>query len=273
MTLNEAVRALTAAGIDDAKNDAVTLFCAVSEKSRASVMFSMNDELEDTPYFERFMYFLSRRLSREPLQYILGKWSFYGDEYTVSPACLIPRADTEIIVDEVLANLVPKSKIADLCSGSGCIGIAVLRNSDAVCDSFDISEDALKLSEKNARDFGVSERIRFHKADMTKDSIGGVYDIIVSNPPYIKRHDMETLSPEVKKEPYIALDGGIDGMDFYRAIVKNYKGNLKDDGIFVFEIGYDEEAEICALSNENGFFCEVKRDYGGNPRAAVLRRK
>ena len=274
MTLNEAVKVLSGAGVDDAKNDVIALWCHTSGASRASVLFSMNDDITESPDFPHFMYLLTRRAEREPLQYLLGKWYFYGDEYTVSPACLIPRADTEIIVEAVLENLRGKDRIADLCCGSGCIGIAVLRNSDAVCDSVDISTDALSVAKKNASDLAVSDRITFTHADVTKPStLGKSYDVIVSNPPYIRPSVMKTLSPEVLSEPNIALDGGDDGMDFYRSILDNYLSDLKDDGTVVFEIGYDQAEEIKELADAHSLSAVIRLDLENRPRAAILKRK
>lgn len=274
MTLHFAVKVLENAGVDDAKNSVLSLWSHVSGKSMASLLFSMDDDLSDSPYFAHFMYLLTRRASREPLQYLLGKWSFYGDEYYVSPACLIPRADTELIVDTVLAHLPKNSRIADICCGSGCIGIAVLRNSDAVCDSVDISEEALEIARKNAESLGVSNRINLHRADVTVSSpLTEKYDVIVSNPPYIRHSVVETLSPEVLCEPKIALDGGDDGLVFYRAILKNFISALKENGKFVFEIGYDQKEDIESIAETFSLSCDIKYDIENRPRAAILKRK
>lgn len=274
MTLRFAVKVLENAGVDDAKNSVLSLWSHVSGKSMASLLFSMDDDLSDSPYFAHFMYLLTRRASREPLQYLLGKWSFYGDEYYVSPACLIPRADTELIVDTVLAHLPKNSRIADICCGSGCIGIAVLRNSDAVCDSVDISEEALEIARKNAESLGVSSRISLHRADVTVSSpLTEKYDVIVSNPPYIRHSVVETLSPEVLCEPKIALDGGDDGLVFYRAILKNFISALKENGKFVFEIGYDQKEDIESIAETFSLSCDIKYDIENRPRAAILKRK
>lgn len=274
MTLRFAVKVLENAGVDDAKNSVLSLWSHVSGKSMASLLFSMDDDLSDSPYFAHFMYLLTRRASREPLQYLLGKWSFYGDEYYVSPACLIPRADTELIVDTVLAHLPKNSRIADICCGSGCIGIAVLRNSDAVCDSVDISEEALEIARKNAESLGVSNRISLHRADVTVSSpLTEKYDVIISNPPYIRHSVVETLSPEVLCEPKIALDGGDDGLIFYRAILKNFISALKENGKFVFEIGYDQKEDIESIAETFSLSCDIKYDIENRPRAAILKRK
>lgn len=271
MTLREAIASLSAAGVPDPKNDAILLFTHVSGRSRASVMFSLDDDISGEPYFNDFLTALNRRREREPLQYIIGKWSFYGDEYKVSPACLIPRPDTETVVDEALALLPPHARVADLCCGSGCIGIALLRNSDAFCDSVDISPDAIEIARENATSLGVSHRIRFIVGDVFDDTLlKGKYDLITSNPPYIRRGCASGLEPELTFEPAIALFGGDDGMDFYRAIVKNFKSRLTPDGAFVFEIGYDQASEIALVAQENKMSTRIVCDLEDRPRAAIL---
>ncbi len=271
MTLREAIALLSAAGVPDPKNDAILLFTFISGRSRASVMFALDDNISGEPYYNDFRAAIHRRMTREPLQYIVGSWCFYGDEYKVSPACLIPRPDTEIIVDEVLARLPKGAHIADLCCGSGCIGIAVLRNSDATCDSVDISPDAIEIAKENAAALGVSHRIGFSVGDVFNASLlSKKYDIIVSNPPYIRHTDVQALAPELAYEPVIALDGGDDGMDFYRAIVRNYKSSLANGGVFVFEIGYDQKDEIASVAAENSMSVKIVCDLESHPRAAIL---
>ncbi len=273
MTPRQAIASLSAAGVPDAKNDVLLLLSAVSGRSLASLMFSLDEDISGEPYYSEFGNAVTRRKSREPLQYIIGKWSFYGDEYKVSPACLIPRPDTETIVDEALAILPRGAHIADLCCGSGCIGIAILKNSDATCDSFDISPDAISIARENASSLGVSHRITFTVGDVFSPSLlSKKYGLIVSNPPYIRHKDVSALAPELAYEPSIALDGGTDGMDFYRAIVKNFVSCLADGGAFVFEIGYDQAEEISAVAKENSMSARIVCDLEDRPRAAILRR-
>lgn len=279
MTLREAVRLLEKAGVEDAKHDALAICEDVSGRSRASMMFSLDEDLSGEPYFEEFLRRIDRRANREPLQYILGKWSFFGDEYFVSPSCLIPRADTETVVDVLLGELKNGDRIADLCCGSGCIGIAALRNSDACCVSVDISEDALAVARKNAVSLGVSNRIRLDLCDVLDlNSVKAVFagekfDVIASNPPYIKPSDAESLAPELAYEPHIALFGGEDGMLFYRTITENFLPYLSEDGAFVYEIGHDEDADIREIAEKNLLSCTVVTDIEKRPRAAILKRQ
>lgn len=278
MTLRTTIHLLENVGVTDARNDAFALCEAVSGRSRATLMFSLDDELDSEPYFERFQALLNRRLNREPLQYILGKWSFFGDEYAVSPDCLIPRADTEVLVEVLLKELNNGKKLADICCGSGCIGIAALRNSSAECVSVDISEKALDIASKNADSLGVADRIEFgicnvlDKADVDAFFRGLEFDVIASNPPYIKLADAENLAPELSYEPSIALFGGEDGMIFYKSITHNFLPYLKRSGSFVFEIGFDEENDIKNIADTYGLSCRIVTDLENRPRVAVLKK-
>lgn len=278
MTLRDAIHSLENVGVTDARNDVFALCEAVSGRSRAALMFSLDDDISDEPYFERFRELLRRRLEREPLQYILGKWSFFGDEYTVSPDCLIPRADTEVLVEELLVELTGKEKFADICCGSGCIGIAALRNSSAECVSVDISEKALEIAKKNADSLGVADRIRFGSCDVLDKAAvdaffrGSEFDVIASNPPYIKLADAKDLAPELSYEPSIALFGGDDGMIFYKSITHNFLPYLKRSGSFMFEIGFDEEKDIKKIADDCGLSCRIVTDIENRPRVAVLKK-
>ena len=253
MTINEIKAALESAGIDNADGEAYIL------KEEFD-----GDALETA---------LARRINREPLQYIIGKWPFFREEYFVSPDCLIPRSDTEVLVERLVKHLPQGARFLDLCTGSGCIAISLAKNRpDTSGIGADISEDALKMAEKNAAHnrCGTCE---FLRADVCQKSpFAEQFDCIVSNPPYITEAAMETLAPELAFEPRIALAGGEDGMDFYRAILQNFTANLKPDGCFAFELGYDQRDAIHALAEKHGFFAEDIYDYGGNFRAAILKR-
>ena len=214
---------------------------------------------------------LRRRCSREPLQYIIGRWPFFREEYFVSPDCLIPRADTEVLVEHLVKTLPQGARFLDLCTGSGCIAISLAKNrSDLIGAAADISEGALAMAKKNAAHNGVAS-LRIFKADVTKPSqTTEQFDCITANPPYIRTAVVDTLAAELTHEPRIALDGGADGMDFYHAIVQNYAGNLRKGGCFAFEFGYDQRGDAAALAAQYGYaFFEIY-DYGGNFRAAIL---
>ena len=274
MTLRELASRLADAGIDSAKSDTLLIAEKVSGIGRASLMARFDEDISAQPWYAEAESMISRRVSREPLQYILGKWEFYGDVYTVTPACLIPRPETEMLVDYARGHLPRGARIADLCCGSGCIGVAVCRNTDAYCDSVDISKAALGVAIENAESLGVSGRIRFHRGDvLSSGAISGEYDMILSNPPYVKTSELYDLEPELSFEPMLALDGGDDGMIFYRAIVENYKEKLTENGEFVFEIGAGLGGDMTELAHSYGFECRIYNDLSGLPRMAVLGRR
>lgn len=217
---------------------------------------------------------LIRRCNREPLQYIIGRWSFFREEYFVSPDCLIPRSDTEVLVEHLVKTLPKGAHFLDLCTGSGCIAISLAKNRpDLVGAAADISERALALAKKNAVHNRVSSLRIFH-TDVTKPSeLTESFDCITANPPYITATAMKMLEPELTHEPRIALCGGEDGLDFYRAILKNYADNLRKDGCFAFEFGYDQKEDAAALAAAyDCSFFEIY-DYGGNFRAAILKKR
>lgn len=215
-----------------------------------------------------------RRLgAREPLAYILGEWYFYGETYRVTPDVLIPRSDTEILVETAIKRIPRGSVFADLCTGSGCIAVSVLcHRPDLTAIAVDISDSALRIAQENAVINGVDKRVKFISGDITSDSFAESlinsrkFDALLSNPPYIMSGVIGKLESEVLAEPLIALDGGNDGLRFYRAL-KHLRNNiLKSGGITLLEIGYDQAESILRL------FCggEILKDYGGNNRVFII---
>lgn len=215
------------------------------------------------------------RLTGKPLEYITKNACFFGLDFYVDERVLVPRADTEIIVEKAI-ELSGGGKIADICCGSGCIGLSVLKNvSGATADMFDISEGACEVSRENARRLGLSERANILRQDVFSPdflSHGEKYDIIISNPPYIRTEVIKGLSAEVKSEPYIALDGGDDGLVFYRCLLDVCPKALADGGVIIFEIGYDQAADVTAEAEKRGLSGEVFRDYGKNDRCIVIKK-
>lgn len=209
-----------------------------------------------------------------PAAYIIGEWEFFGDRYILNRDCLIPRCDTERVVEAVLAHLPSDGRLADLCTGTGCIAISALKRKPfATGIAVDISEGALSCARKNAEINGIVGRLEIILGDVFKSPLkNSLFDVIVSNPPYIPTKDMKGLDEYVKKEPSVALDGGVDGMDFYNHIIKDCEKNLKENGVFIFEIGYDQEELIKCSAQKNGFSCKVTKDYSGNPRVALLKK-
>ena len=263
MTYRALMLRLRAAGIESPSTDARILlshFCGVD----AAEIFAnperdyTGDALDDA---------VRAREKRVPLQHILGETHFYGNRFAVSSACLSPRADTEILVDEACRLLPKGARFADFCTGSGCIAISVLvSRPDTTALAVDISEDALAVAQKNAALAGVADRVTFLRTDLLKDALSAP-DYILSNPPYIRRDVIPTLAPELSHEPMIALDGGEDGLVFYRTLLSRFSPKL-----FLFEIGYDQADAVSALGRAAGYTMEVKQDLGGHDRVVILRR-
>ena len=273
MTYKEAVKLLKDCGVEDAAFDAAELFIHFTGISRIDLLSEPNADhsakkLEDA---------IKKRAERIPLQYILGEWEFFGLSFEVCDSCLCPRADTEITVEEVLKRLPENSRVLELCTGSGCIPIALCHTRpDIKAVSTDLFEETLAIAKRNAERNGVADRTKFIRSDIFNDTLNEdekSFDSIVSNPPYIPTKDLDSLSPEVHHEPLAALDGGVDGLDFYREILGYYKKYLKPDGFIALEIGYDQANDIIRLAAANSFDCEIIKDLSGNDRCAVCRPK
>lgn len=217
---------------------------------------------------------LSRRMGREPLEYILGCAWFCGLPFAVTPDVLIPQADTEVVCEQVRARLPVGGRLADICTGSGCIALAALsRTENTSAVGYDLSAAALTVAEKNADALGLAARFEPVHADVFAPDFmagDGLFDVIVSNPPYIQTKVIDTLAPEVRVEPRMALDGGADGLDFYRRLLAVCPAHGKRGGFLIFEIGYDERAALDALCGEYGFSPCFYRDFGGNDRVCVI---
>ncbi len=257
-------------GIADAETEARLLLSHFGGIS-PSALYANPDFSLDTPAFTEAV---SRRLAHEPLAYIIGYAPFCNETYRVTPDCLIPRFDTERLVELACERLPKDAHFADLCTGSGCVSISTLcRRADTTAEGYELSPAALALSIENAARNGVSSRVVYHAADLLRDPLPERrFDAILSNPPYIAENELAALSPEVQNEPRLALDGGRDGMLFYRRFLAAYEGALKAGGFFLFEIGYRQDADIGRLAEELGYTVTVHRDYGGNPRVAELYR-
>ena len=221
---------------------------------------------------------VEKRASRYPLQYIIGSWSFMTEEYEVNEHCLIPRQDTELLVETAIEALPENANFIDLCTGSGCVAVSTLAaRPDCRATAADLFPETLALAKRNAEKNGVADRFSPVLADVLSEPSEDVkarapFDAVLSNPPYIQSHVVKTLSPEVGYEPEAALDGGRDGLDFYRAILKFYTPLLSPDGFFAFEIGYDQGRDLNTLAAENGFCCKILSDLSGNDRVAVLKK-
>ena len=213
----------------------------------------------------------------KPLQYITNKQVFYDSEFYVDENVLIPQPDTAFVVDKALnillsMNLDRPLKILDLCTGSGAIAIIISKklkekNIEFEMTASDISNGALKVAMTNAEKIVSDTKIRFVLSNLF-DEINGKFDMIISNPPYVKSDDIVKLSLDVQNEPYIALDGGNDGLEFYKRISKQVDNYLSDNGYLVLEIGYDQGKEVCDLFNDSNFY----KDLNNNDRCVIYQK-
>lgn len=248
---------------------------------------------------DAFMEAVHKRAAREPLAYIIGEQSFMGLPFVVSPDVLIPEQDTENLVEEALRYLEDGSRILDLCTGSGCILLSLLHYSnECIGVGTDISGPALRIARQNAQTLGLADRVVWLEGDLF-DALGSLksqgekdtapdkamqpvpfndpfsgllkYDMIISNPPYIRTGVIETLAPEVRcAEPRLALDGGEDGLDFYRRIIQQAPAYLVIGGRLMLEIGYDQGEDVAALLREEGYYgVEIIQDYNRNDRVVT----
>ena len=267
MKLSELTTILRDAGIENARGEARMLFMHFTDLKRES-LFGTDAESDSPELIEA----AKRRAEREPLQYILGYVDFYRERYTVTPDCLIPRQDTEVLVETAVSLIPDGENILDLCTGSGCIAVSTVKNTkNTTALAIDISESTLALAKKNAEDNGVSDRISFACLDVTEKAVDGKFFAILSNPPYVTPEAYAALEKEIYHEPKIAFLGGEDGMYFYKRLTELYKSSLKDGGFIAYEIGYDQSEAITEVAKANGMNIEIINDLGGNPRVALLR--
>ncbi len=242
---------------EDARTEAVFLL-------RASGFHSPYQEITETDA-KALEPLIERRLSGEPLQYVLGEWEFYGLPFYVDRTVLIPRPDTERLVETALPLLSEnKRDVLDLCCGSGCIGVALAVCGGANVTAADVSADALAMTERNARRNGVS--VQTVQSDLF-DSVEGAFDLIVCNPPYLTREEMDARDASLRFEPPLALFGGEDGLDFYRRIASDYPRFLKPGGTLLLEIGMTQKDAVGAMFERS----ECIDDYGGRPRVIAVR--
>lgn len=273
MTRREIAHRLRAAGIEDAETEAGLLFSHFSGMSRAAMLCEPHADCAD-PALETAV---ARRECREPLAYILGEAWFFTERYEVTPDCLIPRPETEMLVEYACAHLPPAAKFADFCTGSGCIAISVLAHRpDCRADAYDLSPATLSVAKRNAEANGVADRLTFFEKNLLITApvcCETKYEMIISNPPYVVAEEIDGLAPEISHEPRMAFDGGADGFDFYSCFLAFYGDLLTEDGCFVFEIGADQREGLMNLAAREGYTCDVTRDLAGRDRMAVLRRR
>ena len=274
MTFREAMEfgtnLLEEAGVSEAKNNAWLLLSMICKIDRTYYYVHMQDELEPDVMSE-YESVLRKRAEHVPLQYITGEQEFMGLNFKVNSSVLIPRQDTETLVEQALKIIKPDMRILDLCTGSGCVLISILKNARNVTGlGTDISKQALLVAKENARLNHVTAE--FERSDLF-DSISEKFDVIVSNPPYIPTDVILTLMPEVAQfEPYQALDGKDDGLYFYRKIIKECNEYLNPNGTILFEIGHDQGEAVSDMLRQNGFDdVRVIKDLAQNDRVVIGR--
>lgn len=270
MTLSEAfnygVYFLSGNGVDEAEFKSLCLACHCAGIKNSEYKTHKNDEI----IMKRFADLLWRVKSGEPLQYVIGKWDFYESEFYVGKGVLIPRPETEELTELVIKNAkkIKNPVVFDLCSGSGCIGISIAKAvPSATVYCFEKSDDAYFYLEKNAKNI---DNVKIIKADIYyPEKVENLVkaDIIVSNPPYIRTSDIEGLQSEVQEEPKMALDGGEDGLDFYRVIADKWIDYITEQGSLFLEIGEDQGQDVSMLlNNSNMRDVEVVKDLSNNER-------
>ena len=261
----EGAARLKDSGVREAELDARLLLEYVCHTDRNTLLAHPERKVSEEER-AKFLTLIERREKREPLQYITKEQEFMGLTFETSVNTLIPRQDTECLVEEAMKNLHDGMAILDVCCGTGCILLSLLHYSnDCTGVGVDIDANAVSLAKKNAKNLGIDAT--FTVSDLF-ESVEGTFDLITSNPPYIPTKVIETLDPEVKDyEPMAALDGGEDGLTFYRLIAAKAKQYLKRGGMIFLEIGYDQGEDVCEIMKENGYrHIEVKKDLAGLDR-------
>lgn len=209
------------------------------------------------------------RCKHKPITKIFGKAYFCGNEFVVNEHVLSPRFDTELLVEKALEQIKPNDRVLDLCTGSGCVAVSIAKSVNAYVEGCDISKKALKVAKRNAKKHNV--KVYMYQSNMFSN-VQGKFNVIVSNPPYIETDVVKTLDKEVvEHDPIMALDGGADGLDFYRNIANNIKNYLLEDGVLLLEIGYNQGQSVSELFKDTAKEVCVIKDYGGNDRVVVVK--
>ena len=254
-------------GVENARLEAEWLLCEVLGLDRVGLYVNFDKPLSERE-LTMFRGMVARRARREPLQYILGSQEFMGLEFDVTPAVLIPRHDTEVLVEEASKRAAPSGRILDIGVGSGCIAVALARClPEAEVCGVDTSPESMVLAARNAEKHGV--KVTLFEGSLFEPFTGQSFDLIVSNPPYIPTADMEYLQPEVRDfEPRGALDGGADGFDFYRLIIPAARDHLTTGGWLLFEVGIGQAEMVLDMFGQTGSFGELftTKDHAGIER-------
>ena len=269
MTLKEVAVRLGRCGIENPAYEARELFMYVGKMSREELI-SGDAECESPELCEAVM----RREKREPLQYIIGEVGFYRETYKVSDGCLIPRSDTEILVDYAVRNIPSGKSFLDLCTGSGCVALSTLKNTHGTTAyAVDISRGALKIAKENATKNGVEDRLTLIEADAREPIFDEPFFAVLSNPPYVTEKEYESLEPELYFEPRIALVGNDEGLEFYKTITNIYKDKISPEGFIAYEIGASQADALRKIAKLCDMTIEIIKDFSENDRVAILKNR
>ncbi|SHH51063.1 peptide chain release factor N(5)-glutamine methyltransferase [Clostridium grantii] len=265
--------------IDSYKLDSQLILSKVINKDKLFILINREWEVEDK-LVDEFFSLINKRKNKMPVKYILNECEFMGLDFWVEEGVLIPRPDTEILVEKAIEEIKENKfkKICDVCCGSGAIGLSIAKLlNDLEITLFDISEKAIEVTKKNMHKFDLENKAEVYYSDLLKEAkINNMkFDMILSNPPYIRKSIIPTLMEDVKDyEPMMALDGGEDGLDFYHRITLDSKEILNENGMIIYEIGHDQKEDVMNILVENGF-CQVEgiKDLAGNDRVVLGRLK
>ena len=276
-SVSQAASVLQNAGVPEHRREAASLLAHKLSRDR-TFLFTHGDECLSDETFSQYITMVQRRAAGEPLQYITGVQDFYGRQFHVTPDVLIPRPETELLVEAALRLIGPtrSPEICDVGTGSGCIAISILcEKEDARAVAIDISPVALEVAKQNSEVFGVTERIDFVEGDCFDgfDSTVGSFDLIVSNPPYVSADMVPGLQREVRDyEPLVALSPGGDGLWVIRRLMKDGATFLKSNGYMLLEIGFDQGEKVTQLVENPWHLLEILPDLQGIPRIVILKK-
>jgi release factor glutamine methyltransferase len=264
--ISQVAKRLEDAGCDNCLFEANQIIRHITGFSQVDLV--LNHQADASDYMDKAFALAKERENHKPLQYILGTQEFMSLEFFTSENVLIPRSDTETLVEYVLENTQGEISLLDIGTGTGCIPLSVAHyNKKALVRGLDISPSALELAKKNAEKLKLTKRAVFEKLDILKEAPSGRYDVVTSNPPYIESDVVPTLQAEVRDyEPHLALDGGQDGLDFYRRITAIAPRFIKPSGLLIFEIGYNQAEAVSALMEKDFEKIRTIKDLCKNDR-------
>jgi len=270
--LNQASKILESSSSVSSKLDSEILLSEVIKKNRQYLLLNSNEELKKEN-IKSFNYLVKRRKKGEPIAYLINKKEFWKQNFYVNQNVLIPRPDTELLVEETLKlfNVNLKLNILDIGTGSGCILLSILKERrNFIGTGIDISKKAINVARFNAKMYQLSNRVKFYNSDIDKFLIGK-YDLILSNPPYIRQQELKYLEKDIRGfEPKLALDGGRDGFSKIAKVISKTSELLKRNGKFILEIGFDQKNKtLDILKNNNFYINKVVKDYGKNYRCII----